>query len=466
MQVPILNGIYTDEAGDFRTSYPRNYIPVPKKQGISNGYLRPAEGIVANGTGPGIDRGAFNWKGTCYRVMGTSLVSIASDGTTTTIGTIAGSNQVTMHNSFDYLSISGGGNLYLYDGSTIQQNVDPDLGTVLDHIWIDGYFMTTDGTSLVVTELNDPFAVNPLKFGSSEVDPDPINRILKIHDEAYALNRYTIEVFTNIGGNLFPFQRIEGAQIERGTLGKNCSCVFLDAVAFVGGGRREAPAIWLGAGSNTGKISTREIDQILSEYSESTLANSLLETRLYENHKHLMLHLPDQTLVYDAAASQELGQSVWFTLTSSIEGKGKYRATNHIWCYDKWLVGDPTSTSHGYLDDTIGTHYGNENGWDFGTLIIYNNGTGAIFHQLELVALTGRAALGVNPTVWTEYSLDGETWSMREGVSAGLQGDRAARLVWFQQGMMQNFRMQRFSGTSESQMGIARLEIQVEALAA
>ena len=45
MQIPILDGIYTDNNSDFRTAYPVNLIPVPKGQGISAGYLRPAEGI-------------------------------------------------------------------------------------------------------------------------------------------------------------------------------------------------------------------------------------------------------------------------------------------------------------------------------------------------------------------------------------------------------------------------------------
>jgi len=34
MQIPILSGVYANQAADFRTSYPRNMIPVPKKTGI------------------------------------------------------------------------------------------------------------------------------------------------------------------------------------------------------------------------------------------------------------------------------------------------------------------------------------------------------------------------------------------------------------------------------------------------
>ena len=50
MQIPILNGIYTDNGPDLRTSYPVNMVPVPKNSGISSGFLRPGDGIVANGS--------------------------------------------------------------------------------------------------------------------------------------------------------------------------------------------------------------------------------------------------------------------------------------------------------------------------------------------------------------------------------------------------------------------------------
>ena len=55
MQIPILNGIFTDSAADFRTSYPVNMVPVPKQTGISSGYLRPAEGAVASVGNIGFD---------------------------------------------------------------------------------------------------------------------------------------------------------------------------------------------------------------------------------------------------------------------------------------------------------------------------------------------------------------------------------------------------------------------------
>jgi hypothetical protein len=466
MQIPILNGIYADNGPDLRTAYPVNMVPVPKQSGISAGFLRPGDGLVANGTGPGIDRGGISWNGVCYRVMGTKLVTVASNGTVTVLGDVGGpvNTLVTMDYSFDRLAIASGGRLYYWNGA-LTQVTDPDLGVVLDVVWVDGYFMTTDGTSLVVTELTDPTQVNPLKYGSSEVDPDPVVALLKLRNEVYALNRNTIEVFDNVGGELFPFQRIDGAQIQKGVIGTFACCVFVESVAFLGSGRNEAPGIYMGANATAQKISTQEIDQILLSYTEAQLAGVKLEARNDKAHQHLYVHLPDRTLVFDAAATGELNQPVWFTLTTSQVGFSQYRARNMVWAYDKWLVGDPQSSNIGYLVDNISSHWGQIVRWEFGTLIIYSEGNGAIFNRLELISLTGSVAIGTNPQISTSYSVNGLAWSQDKSISVGTTGNTAKRLAWLQQGHMRNWRIQRFRGDSQAHLSFIRLEAQIEPLA-
>jgi hypothetical protein len=466
MQIPILSGIYTDNGPDLRTSYPVNLVPVPKQSGISAGFLRPGDGIVANGTGPGVDRGGINWNGACYRVMGTKLVTVASNGTVSVLGDVGGpvNTLVTFDYSFDRLAIASGGRLYYWNG-LLTQVTDPDLGVVLDVVWVDGYFMTTDGEFLVVTELSNPSQVNPLKYGSSEVDPDPVVALLKLRNEIYALNRNTIEVFDNVGGEFFPFQRIDGAQVQKGVVGTFACCVFVETIAFLGSGRNEAPGIYLAANATANKISTQEIDEILMQYTESQLSTVKLEARNDKAHEHLYIHLPDRTLVYDAAATQELGQQVWFTLTSSTVGFSQYRARNMVYAYDKWLVGDPQSNNVGFLVDNIGTHWGEIVYWEFGTLIVYNESNGAIFNELELVSLTGRVALGINPIITTSYSSDGLAFSQDRPLRIGTTGNTTKRLAWFQQGHMRNWRIQRFRGDSQAHLSFIRLEAQIEPLA-
>lgn len=467
MKIPILTGIYTDNGPDFRTAYPVNLVPVPLPNGIDDGFMRPADGIIANGAGPGIDRGGINWNGTCYRVMGSKLVSISSTGAVTILGDVGNdSKDVTLDYSFDRLVIASNLNLFYWSPSLgLAQVTDPDLGVVLDVVWVDGYFMTTDGEFLVVTDLSDPFAVNPLKYGSSEIDPDPVVALLKLRNEVYALNRQTIEVFDNVGGDLFPFQRIDGAQIEKGVIGTHACCIYLETVAFLGGGFNEAPGIYLGANATANKISTQEIDAILLNYTEEQLSGVKLEARNDRAHQYLYIHLPDRTLVFDGEATKALSQPVWFILTSSLVDYSQYRAQSFVWCYNKWLVGDPASSAIGYLDIDVSTHWGATVRWEFGTTIVYNEGRGAIMQQLELVSLTGSVAFGTNPTINTSYSTDGQTWSQQKFINIGTTGNRAKRLVWFQQGWMRNWRIQRFQGTSQAHMSFARLEAAIEPLA-
>jgi len=480
MQIPIFNGIYADATPELRTAYPVNMVPVPKQSGISNGFLRPGDGIVANGTGPGTDRGGINWQGKCYRVMGTKLVTVDQFGSVTVLGDVGGpvNTAVTFDYSFDVLAIASGGRLYYWIPVTtagtidwnptapiLRQVTDPDIGLVLDVVWVDGFFMTTDGTSLVVTELLDPMSVNPFKYGSSEVDPDPVVALLKLRNEIYALNRNTVEVFDNVGGELFPFARIDGAQLQKGVVGTFACCVYIDRIAFLGSGRNEAPGIYVGAAATTQKISTQEIDELLLTYTEVQLATVKLEARNDKAHQHLYVHLPDRTVVYDAAASEALGEQVWFTLTTTVVGFSEYRARNLVWAYDKWLVGDPQSSAIGYLVQDTGHHWGQQVRWEFGTIIAYNEGNGAIFNRLELVSLTGSVALGTNPQISTSYSTDGLAWSQDKSIRVGTIGNTAKRLAWFQQGHMRNWRIQRFRGDSDAHVSFMRLEAQIEALA-
>jgi hypothetical protein len=102
--------------------------------------------------------------------------------------------------------------------------------------------------------------------------------------------------------------------------------------------------------------------------------------------------------------------------------------------------------------------------WEFGTIIAYNEGKGALFQKIELVSLTGRVALGTNPQISTSYSLDGLSYSQDRYIYVGTIGNTSKRLAWFQQGHMRNWRIQRFQGDSDSHIAFARLEMQIEGL--
>lgn len=461
-QIPILSGIYTTGGPDFSPRYPRNLVPTATAQGISNGYLRPAPGLVSIGTGPGAPRGGIVWNGRLYRVMGTKLVEQSASGAITVLADVGTGGQCSLDYGYDRLAIASGGRLYYWNGSSLSQVTDEDLGQALDVVWIAGYYAFTDGVNLIVTDLTDPTSINPLRYGASEFDPDPIVGVDELRNELHALNRYSIEPFQNVGGDGFPFQRIDGAAVPRGPIGTHAFCKFLETFAFLGSGRNEAPSVYLMTAGDTQRISTEGIDRVLAGYTEAQLSTAIVEARVYGATSLLYIHLPDQTLCFDATMTKAVGSPVWYTLTSSISGLGRYRAQDFLWAYDKWTAADPTGSAVCRLDDTVSTHYGAVNGWDFETIAVYNEGRGAIVHELELVSLTGRVTGA--PVVWASYSHDGETYSQERPTPAGTRGNRNARIVWRSQGRITNWRTMRFRGTSDAHIAMARLEARLEPL--
>jgi hypothetical protein len=472
-QIPILAGINTTSSADFSVSYPRNLMPIAYETGLSSGYLKSAEGIDLFSTFEesilGGHRGAINWNELYYAVIGQHFVSMDKNGNVTIIDTLPTGGYVRFDFSFDYLAIACSNNLYLYDGTTVTQVTDPDLKEVIDMIWIDGYFMTTDGEFIVITEINDPFAVNPLKYGALQNDPSPILALLKVKDEAYALSRYSISPLDNVGGTGFPFEVVKGGVVQKGTIGTRTACTFMDTIAFMGSGRNEQPSVYLVNAGSAQKIATEEIERQLRQYTELELSQALLECRAHDDMQHLYIHLPNETLVYDFLTSAKLQQSVWFVVSSSETSYGLYRARNFTWIYDKWICGDIVDARKiGYLTKSSAGHYGNEVGYQFDTPIIYTEGTGAIVHQLEIVPLTGREYDGENFTdkqIAHQYSTDGVTWSMARFKSLGRAGQRNKRVIWLNCGRIRNWAVQRFSGKTKVAVGFARLEALFEKLA-
>ena len=247
-------------------------------------------------------------------------------------------------------------------------------------------------------------------------------------------------------------------------MGSGACCIFQESVAFVGGGRRESLAVYLGNSGEAIKISTQEIDKILKGYTEAQLEDIVCEVKVDENFNQLHIRLPDRTLVYDYNSSIATQTPVWFELGSGLEDRSKHRQCNMVWCYDKWIVGDPDSSDIGTLDDSDGDQWGNVVGWEFHTGILYNKSKNAIINELELVCLPGRVALGADPSIWTSHSDDGETYSQPRFVKVGKQGDRTLRVRYLQCGLIRGWRIQRFRGTTDSHLPFARIEAEIESL--
>lgn len=459
MKIPLMSGVYTTGQGDFAVSYPLNLEPVAQDTNIAKGYLRPASGVVTVAQGPGRDRGGIDWRGACFRVMGSRLVSIDGGDTVQDIGDVGTGGTVTIDYSFTQLAINSGDRLYYYDGSALTQVTNVNLGSVLDMIWVDGYFMTTDGNFVIVTELADPFTIKPLKYGSAEEDTDPITGLLRYRGEVYVFGRHSIQVFGNVGGNGFPFQNRRGAGISVGCVGARAKCLYGDTFAFVGSAENEALGVYLAAPGNASKISTRRIDDELAKVANPSSIE--VENRTYRDEQRLLVHLPDSTWVYCAEASRKTGEKVWYQASS---GDDLYRPRNAILSNGRWLVGDASSNAIGRLDDGVMGHFGVNVPWQFETTLIYNEARGGIIHNVELIGATGAAAAGGGSSAMLSFTNDGQTWSAERSVVTGRAGQRTGRVAWRPHRRFRRFTGMRLRGLDTALPTWTALEAEVEGL--
>jgi hypothetical protein len=462
VQVPILSGIYASTTADLERSLPVNLTPIAESgdgngSGVSKGYLRLINGVRTVHVTDGADRGGYVWNGTHLRVIGPSLCEV-TETAVKQLGDLGSDGKpVQFAEGFGRVAIATGGDLYYWDGSVLAKVADPDLGKALSVTWSDGYFLTTDGSYIVATELNDPTSVDPLKYGSSEADPDPVIAMLALRGEVYALNRYTIEKFLNAGTTGFPFQRSRGSQIPKGVVGRDAYAPFVESFAFCGSARDEGLGIYLAGAGQAVKISPRVVDAALGELSSDDAGLVQLEAVTTSGLQQLLVHLSTGTWVYHWTASQALDTPVWSQLRG--DGNGAYPARHHtlvgndLWCGSDGKLG--------VSDAAIATLFDAPIGFSFDTPMLYNAGMGGFVHSLELVTLGGR---GTENQISVSYSDDGVTWSNERFVGTGSVGARLVRALWRRLGRFGNWRIFRFRGVARSQVGFLRLEAEIEPL--
>ncbi len=464
MQVPILSGSISTEQADVLASLPVNLDIVPGGASLSRAYLHSTPGVTPFAVSGAQDHGGIMWNGQHYRALGPKLTIVGQDGSLTEAGNIGVAltpdvARTRFDYSFTHLGINRGVGLYLYDGTTVTRITDPDLGDCLDFTWMRGQFISTDGTSIVVTQLSDPFAVDPLKYGSAEDDPDGIVGLLRLGTQLVALGTNTVQFFSYVGGSGFPFEANLNATISVGCVGRYGKVLYDNGFAWVGQRRNQQLGVWYSEGGDPVKLSTREVDDRLAL--EPNPAAIIVEERTDHNERRLFVHLSDCTLEYLKTASEGLQTRVWVELRGNRTLDARYRPRSPVLAYGKWIVGDADGDGLGVIDETTASVFGEQVGWRFDTPLAANEGKGGLLHRLELTGMPGR---GGPSSAFMSWTLDGQTYG-EERVAAPVEnGERTARLQWRPHKRFTNYIGLRFRGDSTALASWARMDADVEGL--
>ena len=363
-------------------------------------------------------RGSTKFNKVLYVVSGTTLYKVAEDGAETSLGTISGTGNVSMAaNATQLIIVNGTSTGYVYNGSTLaSQALTGPAYTVIE---LDGYFIFdySGSENWFISGVDDGTSYDSTETGAANADSD--NRVLAVktsQGKVYVFGTKTVEPYYNSGNVDFPFTKIKEGVIRKGAASRWCICEI------------DENLIWLSDDRNVYRLSGLEVRKI-SDGSFAEAVKNLIITDAesfclnWKDKTFYVLTFPtsDKTFLYD------LTTNLWSTWESFLNGEYiRLYAHNHVFVYDKHLVGSHSNANLYELSDSVFTDNTNPIRWEFITPFVHQGGDYIDFPSMYIDLETGEAPLtgqGKDPVLTIETSSDGKNFSNQRQVIFGQTGD-------------------------------------------
>lgn len=481
-EIPLDGGAYESESSPVSSQTCLNfYVNIPETMGMSKAQLYQTPGLteVANAGDFNINRGSHVMNGEPYFINNNKLYRlnrVAGSATSFTfnleeLGTVTGSGRVSIADNGNQLCIvvPGTGISYIYDKTNgLQQISDPDftaVGNAEIVVFIDGYFVfSTDSKNFFVSALNDGLSYNALDFGSAEADPDNIKGLHVHRNQLFVFGSQTCEVFRNIGGFGFPFQRITGYVLPKGLAAKFSVTEYDDSFVFIGQGENESPRAYVYSGNNFDVVSTTAIDLKLQSLTDIQLNNVFVWS--YDRHGEDFVGWSSDngTYVLQSKASKLLARKTWHQRESeNLVNKTRWRINSLVTAYGLLLCGDSEGGKIGKLDFDVNTEYGNLVTRQL-TLPTISNQSKRIFHNsFEIEMETGLETNPNNtPKIRLDYSNDGKQFVSERFLDVGKTGQYSLKARRYRLGQSNRFRIYRLTATDDVRYVLIRALVDIE----
>lgn len=477
MQVPIGQGFYVSDSLPISHQECVNWIPVKQTTpALADTVLIGSPGIVqlaTSGTAATeFNRGAHVLASIPYFINGTTLYQLTRtvvDGVETFslvgLGTIEGTARVSLaDNGTQLMILVPGGKGYIYSvAGGLVEITDADFtanGNPQFVKYIDGYFAcSTDSKKWIISALNDGTVWDALDVGSAESDPDNIVAPIIYNNQVYLTGAETTEVFQNIGGSGFPFQR-SNIFLDKGCYAPYTLIANNKRFFMVGGGVNEKAGIWAFSDGAYTKISTIPIDDILNSYTDTTLATAFSLAWGARGQYFVAFTFITRTFVYNITTG------IWHEHKSSINDINgdpqqlPWRVNSIVTAYGYTLVGDAVDGRVGRLDTNIYTEYDEEIVRVFSTIPISNEGKGFSMPRVELTMEAGVGNGVVDPAVSMDISRDAKTFTYERVRRIGKIGKYGQRTIWHRNGYIPRFCILRFRLSDPIKPVVIKLEVE------
>ena len=354
--------------------------------------------------------------GALYTVHLNSLYKVTSDGVSVRIGAVPGSEPAFFaRNDADPIQI-------VVVSNDTAWKVENDVVTILNYPFspigvedVDGYFIfpVADGR-FFISGINTT-DVDPLDFATAEANPDGLIAVAENRREIYMIGQDSTEVWVNTGAAAFPFERLTGAYIEKGSRSPH-------TIAKVDG-----LLVWVGFDGVVYRVAGYNFEAISQPFVEDLIRESTLETLLgfsYVVRGHHFYALQGQKTTgtkWTVEWDSETG--FWHHRESYLDRP--WRAFPSARAWDKTYVGDQLSGQIFEVKDGLKNEDGDPLLWGWDTTLIHDFPKHISFDELTLDFEVGD---GIGSTKEGEVMLGwsdnaGRTWPIERTASLGAQGN-------------------------------------------
>tara|TARA_R110000851_G_scaffold88070_10_gene192205 strand:+ start:911 stop:2224 length:1314 start_codon:yes stop_codon:yes gene_type:complete len=401
-----------------------NLIPEFIPSGKTQSALTNWPGAKPFTSGSGADRGMHVFAGTLYKVSGTTLEGIASNGTRTTIGTVDGFKPCIFADDGNTMRIATGSKDYQLISGVLSEITDPDLKSGNSVAYINQQMINdSDGGQFQVSDVGVPGSIAANNFATAESSPDDTVRVYTFNERLYLFgNRNSVETWWNSGTGNPPFDRVQGGAMNVG-ISSPYSVASTTAFTYFMGFDK---AVYRFSATQPESITPPAIAAEFQEFSTTEDARSYVVN--IEGMSFYVINFPTVGQTY---AYNEDGNT-WFQLSSGAN-KANYLGTSYAKVYGKQYIASGGDVLE--LDCDTFTDNGLTTIRERVTAPIFAPEGGRIeMSSFTLLMETGVGLIsgqGVNPKVMFEASYDGgKSWSDEDWVEIGRMGQGRVKVVW------------------------------------
>ena len=279
-------------------------------------------------------------------------------------------------------------------------------------------------------------------FSSKDGSPDNLVALIVDHREVYLMGEASSEVWTDVGGNPFPFQRIPGTSTQHGIAAKFSLARFGDSFCYVSRNNRGQAQIMQMKGYVPTRISNHAVENsITNQYVDDAIA----WTYQLEGHEVYVVSFPTLELTW----AYDLASGMWhkWLYTNNDGTYTRHRGNCCAVFQGLVLVGDYQDGSIYEIDKNNYTDNGQYTRRLRRASHLVSDFQRQYFDELQIqfqpgVGLAGittplnNEVVGADPQAMLRWSNDGgSTWSSEHWTSIGKIGKYKNRAIWRRLGM-------------------------------